>query len=860
MSVLERIRRLRGAVGPGRRRSRDGAGDESTQSRWGRVTEVVDGALRRPDPRDRAAFLRAACGGDRDLRREVEDLLRFEGADPGILERPLLGERRREGGTQTPAVLRPGQTVGPYTVEALLGDGGMGQVVLARDDELDRPVALKVLRGDRVSADSLRRFEAERRILARLQHPAIARIFGAGHLDGPPGQGGLPYFTMEPVDGRPIDEHCDAEALGIEARLGLLLQVLDALDEAHRHLVVHRDLKPSNVLVTRDGRPKLLDFGVAKELDPPSGNGGDAATHTGHQPLTPAWASPEQVRGRPVGVATDVYGAGLLLYRLLCGHPPYVLDGDAFENARRICEDDPPSPSSRAGVALDVWRDGAVETLGPNVLAAARGTDPRGLARRLRGDLDAVVARALAKDPGNRYRSAAGLATDLRRHLAGLPVRARRRTAAYRISKFLRRHRRSSAAAAVLGLTAATALTVHLDGQRRLRGARQQERLAEVTARQAERQAEAVTAFARTLVLTTDPDASAGRPMTPREILRRGGEQARSQLADQPEMLAHQLEALGLAYHALGDIDEALGLFEDALRLRRRVYGRGDHPLVARALNNLAATVRRSGDRRRAERLYRLALGMKRRLGQGDDELARVESNLAGLLTFRGELGEAEAFYRRLLAVRREDPEGDPRELASSLRSLGTVLFLAGRQGEAGDLLAEALDLRRRHDGDDSLRTAAVWSSLGRVHHAEGRLPDAQDALERALGIRVHRLGGGHLHVALSRKDLAAVLFDQGDDEGAQALWDDALAVLRAKKPADAWELADADSREGARLVAQGHRDKGLAKLRRAYETLRRTRGDDAIYTREARRRLLAALPPDAVPPDEIQPDEGAHR
>ncbi len=338
-------------------------------------------------------------------------------------------------------------------------------------------------------------------------------------------------------------------------------------------------------------------------------------------------------------------------------------------------------------------------------------------------------------------------------------------------------------------------------------------------------------------MLATDPDASGGERLTAREILKRGEEQARSSLRDQPESLAHQLEAIGVSYQALGELEAAGSLLEESLRLRRAVYG-GDHRLVARGLNNLAALLHVADDRRRAERLYRLALEMKRRLGQSPEDLARVESNLAALLTFRGAYDEAEALYLRVLDTRRRAFGPDDADVANSLRSLGNLLFLKGDFAAAEERLDEALELRRQAYGEDSTRVASVWSLLGRVHHARGRLDEAEKTLRRALDIRLQRLGESHLHVALSRKDLASLYFDLDREGEAEELWSRALAVLRAEKPPDSWELADADSQYGSRLAARGRFEEAETLLRHSLLTLERVCGERSIYTRRARERL----------------------
>ncbi|MCP4656817.1 MAG: serine/threonine protein kinase, partial [bacterium] len=389
-----------------------------------------------------------------------------------------------------PPTLSPGEQIGPFTIERILGGGGMGLVALAVDPSLGLRVALKLIRREKVSEELLQRFHSERQILARLEHPAIARILGGDTVDG------LPYFTMEYVEGEPLDAYCDRYRLPIDARLELVCRVCDALEYAHRNLVVHRDLKPSNILVTARGEPKLLDFGIAKQLETePLAPAEIPLTRTGSQPLSPAYASPEQVRGIAVTTATDVYSLGVLLYQLLCGHPPYLLDGDSFENARKICEEEPKPPSSMAVLAREIWQDGAPTLLTPAAISRDRASDPRRLERRLRGDLDSIVLNSLAKEPDDRYRSMEQLSDDLRRHLDGRPVVVRRATLRYRVGKYLFRNRRRLAATAlivVMGLLGAAGAAVKIRSVREIARIEAEQRRAAEQAREAERQAEAL--------------------------------------------------------------------------------------------------------------------------------------------------------------------------------------------------------------------------------------------------------------------------------------------------------------------------------------------------------------------------------
>lgn len=423
--------------------------------RWQRIDALLDSALDLPVG-DRAAFLASACGDDAELRTEVGALLAacenpalFPDGCAANFAAPLVDAAEDAARAPEPRVT---ERIGAYRIIRELGRGGMGAVYLAeRDDgEFEHRVAIKLMRFG-LGADPLhlRRFRKERQILARLEHPHIARL-----LDGGVTADGQPFFVMEYVDGQPIDRYCNDRHLPVDARLAVFLTACDAVAHAHRHGVVHRDLKPSNILVTADGELKLLDFGIARLIAAEAADeGGAALTRTGERLLTPEYASPEQIRGTPISETTDVYALGVLCYELLTGRRPYPRAGRTpHELEDAILTEEPTRPST--AISLEV-------TTAPEQIGLERRVSPEQLRRRLRGDLDAIVLQTLRKDPAHRYASAADLAADLRRHLEGLPIQARAESRAYRLRRFARRHRLNLSTAAV-GAIAGMALLVAL--------------------------------------------------------------------------------------------------------------------------------------------------------------------------------------------------------------------------------------------------------------------------------------------------------------------------------------------------------------------------------------------------------------
>lgn len=515
-----------------------------TPERWQQIDALLEKVLACP-VEDRPDLLESACSEDLELRREVESLLGFaETRD--FIDQPAFSVHDED-----PEV---GRQIGPYQIRRLLGRGGMGAVYLAlRQGDFEQQVTLKLIKRGMDSDEILFRFQNERQILADLDHPNIARL-----LDGGTDDDGRPYFAMEYIEGEPIDAYCDRRKLSIDQRLELFLQVCSAVLCAHQNLVVHRDLKPGNILVTHDG-PKLLDFGIAKLLGPEAAP--DARlTSVGRAPMTLEYASPEQVRGGAITTASDTYSLGVILYELLSGHSPYYFgDADSLECARRIREEEPGKPSTAVRHREDV----GTSTITPESVSETREGSPRQLRRRLAGDLDSIVLKALRKEPRERYGSVEQLSEDIRRHLGRQPVLARKGTFSYRAGKFVRRNKLTLG---VLLLIVVSGLTTTVWWRQAVAA---NERAVEQRLR-----AENALEFLKSLFKASDPDETKGRVLTARNVLERG--ESRVDDLDDPVLKADVLATLGSVYRNLGLYQKARDLMERSVGVHRTL-----HPLVS---------------------------------------------------------------------------------------------------------------------------------------------------------------------------------------------------------------------------------------------------------------------------------------
>ncbi len=732
-----------------------------TPERWAAAQHLFEAALACPDA-DRAALVDREAA-DPELAGLVHGLLAADAEEHA--GRPLLSVVA-DAVTEAIATARPPlERLGPYKLVNMLGEGGMGAVYLAErdDDEFLQKVAVKVVRG-LLDPERVRQFRAERQILAWLEHPNIARL-----LDGGTTPEGLPYLVMEHVEGVPIDEHCDAQRLTVEERLRLFLTVCDAVSHAHRSLIVHRDIKPSNILVTSDGAPKLLDFGIARlALDGVP----DTTTPPGEgRMLTPDYASPEVVRGEQVTTAADVYALGVLLYELMTGaRPLHFTAMTSAEIERVVCHVAPRPASLVATEPLE-------RAPAPKERAALRRTTPARLRAQLAGDLDAVIAMALDKDQSRRYVSVEALAADLRRHLAALPVVARPARWPYIAGRFVARHRWGvSAAAALLAVVAAAAVTFSV----------QAARLAVERDRTAyERDtAERVVDFLTQLFVVSDPDRGGGGAVTARELLDRGAERIDDDLAGQPAIRARLLGTIGTVYGGLGLYETSASLLERGLELQRSTAGR-EHLDTAAAMEDLAEAYRELARYDEAERLHGDALALKRRLGASPSAVASSLNNLGLTLSERGRYADAEPLLREAIATWSEHDGPASEYVAVGLNNLASILRQQGRLGDAVPVLEQAIAIRRQRFGNGHPALAQALGHLGQVYNAQGEFARAEPLLREALGIRQRAYGDDHPDTITALNNLTSLLHDQGDLAAAEPLYRTAVQSVRKRLGAE---------------------------------------------------------------------------
>jgi len=749
-------------------------------ARWEQVQQIFHGALEL-EPPARERFIASACGGDTGLQAEVIALIDDDRSGLPVIDRGIpdiasaILEADEDGWVGVPA------RIGPYRLVSRLGEGGMGVVYRAERDDLQSIVAIKILRHAWMSPARRQRFTAEQRILAQLNHPAIARLYDADVLPD-----GTPWFAMEYIDGQPLTAFCAAHLPTIAGRLTLFRSMCEGVQHAHGHLVVHRDLKPSNILVRADGVPKLLDFGISKQMD--DGETSDP-TVTVFRFMTPGYAAPEQVRGGRTGVHTDVYALGVLLYEILTGRRPFDQSPRTDADAGAVIADTEPVKPS----------------LVPDRLPASRSAW---------ADLNVLCLTAMRREPERRYPTVEALVRDIDHFLAGEPLEARPDSVSYRAGKFVRRHRRGLAAAA-----AGAALTLGLSGYYA------------VSLTRARRAAEAEAASTRRieqfmLRLFEGGDVTAGPADDLRVVtlIDRGVEQARA-LESEPIAQADLYQTLGGISQKLGNFHQAEDLLTKALDRRRALFGE-THAASATSLIDLGLLRIDQAQLDEAERLVRRGLDVARASGSGPLEIARATAALGQVLEARGSYDAAIATDDQAIRLYNDAHETGA-GLTAALAQLADSHFYAGHYDVADEINQRVLDANRRIYGEHHPRVADVLINLGASQSDRGRYAAAEPFYRQALASLTAFNGADHFRTASAMTMLGRTLVYEKKLDEAVPLLRHALAIQERVNGPVHPRVASALNDLGAAALQQGRLDEAEAAFRRMLDIYK------SVYTQE---------------------------
>jgi len=785
--------------------------------RWEKIQSLFEKALEL-ESSERESYLKSACDDDKELFDEVISLLHADEKQHSIFAGSAADYIAVDDANLD------GKIFGNYRAVKQIGSGGMGSVYLAEraDGVFEQKVALKIVKPGMNSHEIITRFEEERQILARLQHPNIARL-----LDGGISELGLPYFTMEYVEGKPITAFCDEKNLTIEQRLELFKKVCEAVLYAHQNLVIHRDIKPNNILVQEDGTVKLLDFGIAKVFEEEEEE--KFVTRTGMRVMTPEYASPEQVRGEPVSTATDIYSLGLILYQLLTGCPPYeVTSTSALEMERIICLTEPQKPSTMITKIFSSAPD-SKQKASPDFISRKRKTTIPKLKKRISGDLDNICLMAIRKEPERRYSSIAQFITDIDSHLNELPVSARKSTAGYRTKKFIQRHKVGVVVATISVILIAIVTTFYT-----IQLAEERDR-AQLEAEKSKK----VSEFLAGIFEVSDPEQSKGESITARELLDNGVKRIESELSDQPEVLANMLGVTGNVYKSLGLYDNALVLLQRAYSINDSLLG-NNSPETAKSINDLANLNFAMGDYESAIKKFKEAIEQRKNI-YGEESLEAAESmnDLAMVLREEGDYDQSEKLLSASLAIRNKLLSSESMEVAQSLNNLallkedmgefekakklleealqkkekiygkihpsvtetmGNLAFLLQQMGEyeeASKLFNETVEIDKKLFGDLHPVVSTDLYNLASNTALMGDLNAAEKLYEEVLKLDKELLGEEHPYIALDLNNLAGIYSDKGDYEKAENLYKESLNLNKKIYGSDHPEVATSLSNLG---------------------------------------------------------------
>lgn len=771
---------------------------------------------------ERAAFIDEFANAYPHLQQDLHNLLRADEHDDDALVDPIAATA--ESFAELAADPWLDRQLGHWTITKRIGGGGMGAVFLAEraDEQYSQTVAIKVMAAQMLAEDAVLRFRAERQILASLNHPNIAKLIDGGSSDE-----GLPYLVMEYIEGLPVDIYCDQNRLSIDERLKLLQKVCAAVDYAHRNLVVHRDLKPSNIIVDASGEPKLLDFGIAKLLEAGSYQQTMAVTREGARAMTPEYASPEQVRGEPITVATDVYALGILMYRLLTGASPYGSDASTpREYEAAILESEPLRPST------------VVTSTGANV-GEQRSSTVAQLSKRLLGDIDNIALKALQKEAQRRYATASFLADDIQRYLNHEPVEARGDDWVYKSKKFAIRNVKSLSITAAVVLTISTLVVFYT-----LQLADERDR-----ANQAASQANEVSDFLTGLFESASPHQSKGEQITAVDLLREGREQIDA-LEDQPKLQAELMRVMASSMTALGEFELAIEMLERVLEMKQAQQPQ-DRISISQTTHNLASANRQSGRLLEAEDYERQTLAIAvEELGADNSNTAYLMSRLGVILFDARRVEEALALEQEALEILMANGDGETASAIDVRGNTANALAFVGRYAEAEQLVREAIALSESVQGELHPNTIIRRSNLGLILQQRGKTDEALALFERCLADAVKVWPENYTQIDSMMALRARALLSLGRINDALLEYQAAVEMVKNRDGEDNLRYISRRHGEAGALLELGQLDAAEAIMNDAIATAASIDKEDAVQVGrihislgelEVRRQQLAA-------------------
>ncbi|HYW33854.1 MAG TPA: serine/threonine-protein kinase [Balneolaceae bacterium] len=789
---------------------------------WTKINEIVDTALEL-DKHERRDYINRRCGDNKELKKQVTEFLdAIEASDTEdflktrVIDFPEILANLSESTSGASASSLIGTTIGNYTLKELVGHGGMGSVFKAErtDQAYDRPVALKLMRRGMDTPSNIARFRRERILLARLDHPNIARL-----MDGGVTEDGLPYLVMEFIEGKSLLNYCDTHQYSVEERLKLFQSICEAVQHAHENAIIHRDLKPSNILVTGDGQAKILDFGIAKLMEPENPETTLFQTQTGARMLTLGYAAPEQIEHKPATTVTDTYTLGIILYELLAGSHPFDWENKNLTEIEEIIRNKKPKRPSELLARLPEAQQ--------NKISRHRDTHPSELINHLGGDLNAIVMKALRKEPEARYNSAEQLLEDLQRRDNNLPILARDDTLRYNTSKFIQRHIKSMAAVTFFLLCFGIFGALYVINMRQERN----------KARKEAQKALRVKNLIANIFEQSDPLWQANQNITLQKVINKGAQNISSGLQNQPLVKAELLQVIGNIYNDMGLYDKAGPLLQKSIQLQKERDATATN-LYASSLRTLAYQESRTGHFKQAKHLNSRALQILKTMnGLKDNKLmVSIYNDLGLIFNETGNHRKAEMVYKKSLKLSRAN--NDSSSITITLNNLSSALQAQGKFRQAARLIKKNLNFDLHTYGKMHPSVANDYNNLAFIYQRWGKLQKADSLHQLALGMRLKLLPPHHPQIAESYVRYGLLKIKERQPQKAEKMLIKGYHILSNILPSDHWQVLSAKAGLAISRAMQGNFKENIPILRHVYHSFNSRFGTDDWRTNIARRDL----------------------